>query len=210
MIVAGAKMHALEILDLLILQNKKEDIMFFDNISSIFEIEAINQYPIIRSEEDLIACLKKDNRFILGTGNSSLRKKLAEYISNLGGILISAISNTAYISKINVTLGKGLNIMHGVIIQPEVSIGDGTLINAGVLIHHQCNIGSFCEICPGVVITGNVEIGSNTLIGAGAIILPKIIIGDNVKIGAGAVVIKDVKDNSTVIGNPATKTKNSR
>ncbi|MEL5893716.1 serine acetyltransferase [Bacteroides sp. GD17] len=46
-------------------------------------------------------------------------------------------------------------------------------------------------------------IGNNVFIGCGACILGHISIGSNVKIGANAVVLKDVPDNSTVIGNPA-------
>ena len=46
-------------------------------------------------------------------------------------------------------------------------------------------------------------IGNNVNCGANAIIIGKIKIGDNVTIGAGCVVIKDIPDNSIVVGNPA-------
>ena len=38
------------------------------------------------------------------------------------------------------------------------------------------------------------------MVGCGSKILGPINIGDNVKIGAGAIVLKDVEENSTVIG----------
>ena len=36
---------------------------------------------------------------------------------------------------------------------------------------------------------------------AGAIVIGGVHIGDNVKIGAGAVVVKDVPENTTVVGS---------
>jgi sugar O-acyltransferase (sialic acid O-acetyltransferase NeuD family) len=203
MVILGAKGHALEILDILLNNDPSEKPCFFDDFSSETENNIIASYPIIRNQKKLANFFLSEKIFVLGTGNPAVRKKLFELGLDAGGEIISVISKTAYISPLNVTLGKGLNIMHGVIIQPEVFIGDGTLINAGAIIHHQSLIGSFCEICPGAVITGNVHLGDNSFIGAGVVVLPGIKIGSNVKIGAGAVVTKDVEDNITVVGNPA-------
>jgi sugar O-acyltransferase (sialic acid O-acetyltransferase NeuD family) len=206
MLVAGAKGHALEILDVLLQKHTEEEIIFFDNLSATSAIDTISRIGIIHTEHALADVFKKDNRFVLGIGNPFARQKLADYLTACGGVLCSVISDDAFISKVNVKLGKGLNIMHNVTIQPEVTIGNGSLINAGVLLHHQSVIGTFCEICPGAVITGNVHIGNNTFIGAGAVVLPGIKVGNNVKIGAGAVVINDVENGITVVGNPARKT----
>ena len=41
------------------------------------------------------------------------------------------------------------------------------------------------------------------MIGTGAKILQQLTIADNVIVGAGAVVVKDVDENSTVVGVPA-------
>jgi acetyltransferase-like isoleucine patch superfamily enzyme len=48
----------------------------------------------------------------------------------------------------------------------------------------------------------DVKIGEMTMIGTGASVIPGITIGKNCIIGAGTVVIKDVDDNSTIVGNP--------
>jgi len=43
---------------------------------------------------------------------------------------------------------------------------------------------------------------NHVVIGAGARVLGNIIIGENSRIGAGSVVLRDVPDNSTVVGVP--------
>jgi len=45
-------------------------------------------------------------------------------------------------------------------------------------------------------------VGSNVVIGAGAKVLGNIVIGKNCRIGAGSVVLRDVPDDSTVVGVP--------
>ena len=45
------------------------------------------------------------------------------------------------------------------------------------------------------------------MVGSGAKVLRSIKIGNNVKIGANAVVLKDVPNNTTVVGVPACNTK---
>jgi len=203
MLVAGAKGHALELLDILIQMYKRDTIVLFDSINDHNDIETLNQFKIIKTEAEVEDVFKKDNQFVLGIGNSMTRKKLADYLTQKKGVLLTVISPYSIISDLNVKLGNGINIMHSVIIQPEVSIGNGTLINAGAIIHHQSTIGQFCEICPRATITGNVQIGDFTMIGAGAVILPGIKIGSGVRVGAGAIVVKDINDNETVSGNPA-------
>lgn len=203
MLVIGAKGHALEILDIIYERNPNEKIFFFDDISKEFNSIMRDRFSIVQTYEDVEKIFQYNNKFILGIGNGQIRKKMAEIFIEKGGVLESVVSNKAYVSPLNTSLGNGVNIMHNVIIQPEVHIGQGTLINAASIIHHESFIGSYCEICPGTIITGNVTIGDNSFVGAGAIILPGISIGKNVKVGAGAVVIKNVGDNCTVVGNPA-------
>ena len=46
-------------------------------------------------------------------------------------------------------------------------------------------------------------IGDNVYIAANATVIGGVNIGNNVIVGAGSVVIKDIPDNSVVVGNPA-------
>jgi serine O-acetyltransferase len=45
-------------------------------------------------------------------------------------------------------------------------------------------------------------IGSGVVIGSGARVLGNIRVGDNSRVGAGSVVLRDVPDNSTIVGVP--------
>lgn len=50
---------------------------------------------------------------------------------------------------------------------------------------------------------GRPIIGNNVNLGANVVIIGGVKIGNNVTVGAGSVVVKDIPDNSVVVGNPA-------
>jgi sugar O-acyltransferase (sialic acid O-acetyltransferase NeuD family) len=94
-------------------------------------------------------------------------------------------------------------IAANVTINPLAKIGRGAICNTGCVIEHECEVDEFAHIGPGAVLCGNVKIGQQTFVGANAVIRQGITVGKNVMIGAGAVVVKNVPDNTTVIGVPA-------
>jgi len=202
MVVVGAKGHALEILDILRLSGIN-DIAFYDQFSASSAITSVQPYRILHTNEELASYFAKDPSFVLGVGDCFARKSLAQHCINYGGLLSSVISPRAYISEMNTILGPGLNIMHDVLIQPEVRIGEGVLLNCRTIVHHESVIGKYAQICPSVTITGNVTIGECTMVGSGSLILPKVTVGNNVIVAAGSVVTKNVPDNVMVAGVPA-------
>ena len=92
------------------------------------------------------------------------------------------------------TIDKNLFIDHGT----GIVIGETTIIKDNVTIYHGVTLGGRGKDKG----KRHPTIGNNVIIGCGAKILGNINIGDNVKIGANAVVLKDVKNNSTVVGIP--------
>lgn len=96
------------------------------------------------------------------------------------------------------TIGKRLFIDHGT----GVVIGETAIIKDNVTIFHGVTLGG----------TGKEKgkrhptIENNVYIGCGAKILGNITIGENAKIGANSVVLKDVKENTTIVGIPGKKT----
>ncbi len=201
MIIAGAGGHAREILDLL-QQKTGEAIFLFDDVS-ISVPSNINGHPLIRSWEEAKAKLQNDPRFIIGTGNPAVRKKMYDLFMEWGGQPFTFIADTAMVSEQQTTIGEGANIMHNAFISNHVQIGKGSLINTRAHLHHNVVTGNFCEIGPAALLLGNVHVGHHVFIGAGAILLPGIEVGDAAIIGAGAVVTKPVAAKQTVKGNPA-------
>ncbi|MEF9953131.1 MAG: serine O-acetyltransferase EpsC [Clostridium sp.] len=92
------------------------------------------------------------------------------------------------------TIGKGLFIDHGM----GIVVGETAEIGDNVTIYHGVTLGGTGKD------TGkrHPTVGDNVLIGAGAKVLGPIMIGSNTKIGANSVVLKEVPENSTVVGIP--------
>lgn len=107
----------------------------------------------------------------------------------------------------------------GIEIHPGAVIGDGLFIDhgMGVVIGETCEIGTNVTIYQGVTLGGTGKdvgkrhptIGDNVMIGSGAKVLGPIVIGNNSKIGAGSVVLKDVPEDSTVVGIPGRAVKSA-
>lgn len=100
----------------------------------------------------------------------------------------------------------------GIEIHPGAVIGRRFFIDHGmaVVIGETCEIGNDVTIYQGVTLGGtghekgkrHPTIKDNVLIATGAKVLGAITIGENSKVGGGSVVLKDVPDNSTVVGIP--------
>lgn len=91
-------------------------------------------------------------------------------------------------------IGKNFFIDHGL----DVVIGETTIIGDNVTLFQGVTLGG----------TGKDQgkrhptLKNNIFVGSGAKILGNITIGSNVKIGANAVILRDIPDNSTVVGIP--------
>lgn len=91
-------------------------------------------------------------------------------------------------------IGRRLFIDHGM----SVVIGETSVVGDDVTLYQGVTLGG----------TGKEKgkrhptIGNGVVIGAGARVLGNIRVGDNSRVGAGSVVLRDVPDNSTIVGVP--------
>ena len=87
-------------------------------------------------------------------------------------------------------------------------IGENTYLDNQVHIAHNVKIGSNCIIAGQVGIAGSATLGNNVMIGGQAGISGHLKIGNNVQIGGGSGVIKNIPDNTKVMGYPAIEIRN--
>jgi len=166
------------------------------------EEKADNPYHLqyLGKETEVIKKLKKFD-FFACVGHNGIREKIHLQMSEHLGSPINAIHPSAVVSM-SVKMGEGVMIAANATVNPMTQLGKGVICNTSSSIDHECVIGDFAHIAPGAVLCGNVKIGKGTFVGANAVIRQGIIVGSNVMIGAGTVVVKDIPDNTTVIGNP--------
>ena len=151
-------------------------------------------------EAEVIRKLKKFDFFVC-VGHNGIREKIHMQLAAQLGNPINAIHPSAVISS-SVTMLDGIMIAANATINPLVTLGRGVICNTSSSIDHECVIDDFAHVGPGAVLCGNVRVGSGSFIGANAVIKQGITIGKNVTVGAGTVVIRDVPDDTIVVGNP--------
>lgn len=189
MVVYGASGHGKVIIDILESLEYKIDFIVDDN-SSITDFMG---YEVRRNTGEY-------DEVTIAIGNCQIRKKIAESLKVQK--YVKAVHPSAIVSP-RASIGDGTVVMHAAVIQTCAQVGEHCIINTGASVDHDCIIGDYVHIAPHATVAGGVEIGEGTWIGAGSVIKQYLKIGANCMIGAGAVVIKDVPDNTTVVGVPA-------
>ena len=101
----------------------------------------------------------------------------------------------------NSEIGCGTTIDRGSMSNTE--IGKNTFLDNQIHIAHNVKIGDNTIIAGQVGIAGSSKIGNNVRIGGQAGISGHLKIGDNVDIAGGSGVIKDIPNNTKVMGYPA-------
>jgi serine O-acetyltransferase len=109
-------------------------------------------------------------------------------------------------------LSQVARLLTAIEIHPGAEIGHRLFIDhgMGVVIGETSVVGDDVTLYQGVTLGGTGKeqgkrhptIGNGVVIGAGARVLGNIRVGDNSRVGAGSVVLRDVPDNSTIVGVP--------
>lgn len=205
-VIIGGGGHAKVLINIIKKNNNFSIIGYLDFIDNgkILSVGYLGKDEII---EQLIKNGLKNITFGIGKINSSnTRENIIKNFINYNIKFPKIISNSAIINE-DVEVGKGVQILDGVIINSGSFLSDFCIVNTHATLEHDCFIGKYTHIAPGVTISGGVKIGDSVLIGTGATIIQGIKICNNAIIGAGSVVVKDITEEGTYVGNPCRKLK---
>lgn len=146
--------------------------------------------------EDEVSDLNPENvSLVNGIGSVSVpykRHNIYTSFKEKGFTFPKLIHPTACIAN-DVSLGDGVQIMAGCILQTGVKILENTIINTASSIDHDCTIGVSCHIAPGVVFSGGVTVHDLCHVGTGVVSIQNITIPREQLVKAGAVLTKDVQ-----------------
>lgn len=189
-IILGAGGHASVLIELLKTLNK-----------SIIGVVAPENYiknyadiPYLGDDSIILNYATSEIMLVNGLGSISVDKNKirgAIYVRYKAlGYQFDTLIHPSSIIASTVTLQEGVQVMAGVVLQPNVVIGQNTIINTGTCIDHDCIIGENVHIAPGVTLSGNVHIGHNSFVGVGATIIQGIKTGESAMIRAGKTIVK--------------------
>ncbi len=160
--------------------------------------------PIICSPEDYV--VQSDDIFFIAMGDPKWRKHYAELIESKGGRFYTYISPKADVFE-NTVIGEGSYIAKWTSVSDNVSLGKHVILHAYTTLGHDAVVKDYGTLLSYVFLGGYTEVGLGSILNPKSMIIPHKKIGNNVVVGAGSVVMRNVKDNITVIGNPAVKLK---
>lgn len=162
-----------------------------------YDVEVISN---LESASEFSGCY-----FVNGIGSHSnfwKKEQIIEKIKVPVERFETIIHPTASVSKMS-SLGYGTVILQNVTVASNVSIGNHVIILPNSIISHDDVIEDYTCITGGVCISGGVSVGKSSYLGTNSTIIGNIKIGVNCLVGMGSTVLKDVEDNSVVVGNPA-------
>lgn len=127
---------------------------------------------------------------------------LADKAKAKGYRLASYVSPKAVISQ-DIVIGENSVIYELAYVGYGVKLGHSVLIRQHVYLGHESTIGNNVTLNPSSRCGGYCVVKDNAFIGIGSTVIDHRTIGESAVVGAGSVVIKDVDDNTVVVGNPA-------
>lgn len=181
--------------------DEKWDFQGFLVESEYFTNSSVHGYPVFDCFEWLENNL--DTSIAMAIGASAQRFQAVNRIESAGhNNFATLVHPRAWVGRF-VSLGEGSIICSGALVTTDIGIGKHTHVNIGVTIGHDVVLGDFSTLNPNVSLSGNVNVGGGAEIGTGSVVVPNCQIGKWAILGAGSVVVRDVLDNTTVVGSPA-------
>ena len=162
---------------------------------------------IIGGIDDLNSWNKELN-VVFSIATPHILKKVVGKITNTNIKFPNLVApNVNFLHQESLQIGQGNLLFFGTRVSCEVTIGDFNLLNSFVSLGHDVQIGSFNVLGPMVRLSGNVTIQDENFFGVQSIVLQGLKMGYKTKVGANSVIIRNTKDETLYMGNPATRIK---
>lgn len=203
-VVIGAGGHAKNVVEIL------EHLELYD-IVGVTTKEPIPEntflgYPILGRDEILPDLYEAGIRHaVIGVGgyrNNALRASLFLHAKELGFEVVTLVDPSVFVGR-DVEIGEGSVMMPRCLLNTDCHIGRNVVVHIHSFIGHESYLADHVLVSGGVNLGANVIVGESAFVAIGATIVSGVKIGRNALVGAGAVVVRDVPDNTTVMGVPA-------
>lgn len=198
LIIIGAGGYAKSVLDSVDHMNFKM-VGYIDDIKSIGTMH--QGYPVLGNTLDCIEN-PQDYVYFVAIGNNRKRQSWYLKLKESDLSLINVIDKSALVSTVS-EIGEGTFIGKLAIINHGCSVGDNCVINTRALLEHGCQIKNHVNISTNATLNGDVICEDGCFVGSGTVVNGQLTINRWALVGSGAVVIKDVTENTTVVGVPA-------
>ncbi|MCC7350071.1 MAG: acetyltransferase [Phycisphaerales bacterium] len=201
-VIIGAGGHGRVVLDILRAAGQCQPIGFLDSDPSLAGTQIMGLDVL--GDVSVLPTLRRQNisHAIVAVGDNRTRLAMAQLLSDQGFELINAIHPLSHVCP-DVRVGCNVVVAAGAIVCTQATLGDSAIINTGAIVDHECQIGQGAHIAPGAILAGRVMVQQGAFVGLGARIIQCLTVGPFATVGAGAVVLKDVPNDSTVVGVPA-------
>ncbi|MCA6963426.1 acetyltransferase [Pectobacterium odoriferum] len=200
LILIGSGGHAAVLAEIIFQQQPRSKIVAISTLDDTSERKIFDNIFILEEDKSILNYDIGTTFLVNGIGSipgNTRRNMLYRKFTNNGFHFYSVLSPHAVISPF-ASLGSGVQVMAGAIIQHGAVIGDNCIINTGAIIEHDCVIGAHTHIAPSATLSGGVITEECVHVGTNATIIQNIHIGKTSIIGAGATITKDVENNTTV------------
>lgn len=203
-VIIGAGGHGRVVLDIIRAAGQHRVVGFLDADPGLVGTE-IHGVPVLGPVNLLMRLRQQGVRgAIVAIGDGRSRVAYANEIRSAGLETFTAIHPSAVVSP-RATIGTNVVVCAGAVVCTDATIADSVIVNTSAVVDHECTIGEGAFVAPGALLAGRVTVGPLAFVGLGAKVIQCRAIGAGATVGAGAVVVRDVPENTTVIGVPARK-----
>lgn len=199
LLIIGAGGHGLVVADAAQATRQWREIAFVDDRED--RRGTIADWPIVGRTSDLERLRETFDAVAVAIGANRQRLEFYDRL-RVDFEFPIIVHPRAYVSA-HAELGPGTVVLAQAAINIAAVVGAACVVNTAASIDHDCRLADGVHVAPGASLAGSVQVGRCALIGVGSSVRDGIKIGANATLGAGAVAVRDVADDTTVIGVPA-------